>query len=885
MRKVSKPKVLNIKRGKRAAKSLARRRDDGPWANLAELFADWRWTLGADMRFTALQALRDGADELFVVPDCLGRALWDIGFDVSSNDGWGAMRREIESHQSFRDVILTRSIANGEERYISISGEPRFNSANRFIGYIGIAKDVSRTQRQHENLARFRAAMDMCGDSIYLVDRNTLRFIDVNATASQKMGYTREELLRMGPADLLKMDPAQIEKNYDAVIAAGDTGVRTESLARAKDGRESVAEMHRRPLRVGNRWLVVSIARDITRRKRAELAAVRLGRMYAALSATEEAILRTKSPEELYQRVCNAAVDGGKFLTTAILLKQADTTRLHVVAGSGVGLPELRAAEISTDETTATGQGLAGAACRTGESNVSNEFLDDERTRPWHALALRLGIAAAAAVPIRRGENTIGIMLFYSDEKRAFDEEIIKLLERMMESVAYALDNFDREAERIRDQERIQYLATHDGLTGLPNRLMFNELLHLAVEAGKRYERPFAVLFIDLDRFKFINDTLGHDAGDVLLKEMSARFKDCLRASDVVARLGGDEFVVLVQEVSDAAQVNSVARKILSAAIKPVEILGQECRVTASVGIALYPADATDEQSLMKNADMAMYLAKEEGKNNFQFYSKDIKAQSLERMALETQLRQALERNEFTIHYQAKIDSKSGRINGVEALLRWQNAELGNVSPMQFIPVAEETGLIISIGRWVLQTACVQNVAWQRDGLPPICVAVNLSMRQFADPGLLSDIAKALKDTGLAPELLELELTESMVMHNVERAVKLLTAIKDMGVRLAIDDFGTGYSSLAQIKRFPIDTLKVDRSFIREVSHDTEDRAITEAIIAMGKTLSLTVVAEGVETKEQEQFLREHACDEMQGYYFSKPVSADDFAALLRKSG
>jgi len=408
-------------------------------------------------------------------------------------------------------------------------------------------------------------------------------------------------------------------------------------------------------------------------------------------------------------------------------------------------------------------------------------------------------------------------------------------------------------------------------------------LLRIAVESGKRYKRQFAVLFVDLDRFKFINDTLGHEAGDLLLKEMSARFKECLRASDVVARLGGDEFVFLVQEVTEPTHVTTVARKVLSAAIQPVEILGQECRVTASIGIAMYPADAADEQSLMKNADMAMYLAKEEGKNNFQFYSKDIKSTSLERMAIETQLRRALDNGEFALHYQPKLDSKTGKINGVEALLRWNNRELGNVSPMQFIPVAEETGMIVPIGRWVLRTACAQNVAWQRAGLPAICVAVNLSMRQFADPDLLSDIAAALQETGMAAHLLELELTESMVMHNVERAVQILTAIKEMGVRLAIDDFGTGYSSLAQIKRFPIDTLKVDRSFIRELPRDTEDSAIAEAIIAMGKTLSLTVVAEGVETEEQERFLRERACDEMQGYYFSKPVVPDEFEKLLRK--
>jgi diguanylate cyclase (GGDEF)-like protein/PAS domain S-box-containing protein len=430
-------------------------------------------------------------------------------------------------------------------------------------------------------------------------------------------------------------------------------------------------------------------------------------------------------------------------------------------------------------------------------------------------------------------------------------------------------------------EERIQYLATHDGLTGLPNRVLFSHLLHNAIAAAQRYQRNFAVLFIDLDRFKFINDTLGHEAGDALLKEITSRFRHALRASDVIARLGGDEFVVLVQEMNDRSQAEAVARKLLEAAIQPVVLLGQECRVTASIGIAMYAADGEDEQSLMKNADIAMYFAKEEGKNNFQFYSKEIKTQSLERLTLEANLRHAMERHEFSLHYQAKVDLQNGRITGVEALLRWNNAALGNVSPVQFIPVAEETGLIVPIGKWVLQTACAQNVAWQRQGLPTICMAVNLSVRQFSDPQLLHDIEAALRDTGMDPQLLELEITEGMVVHNPEQAVKLLASIKQMGVRLAIDDFGTGYSSLGQLKNFPIDTLKVDRSFIRDLATNPGDKAITEAIIAMGKTLSLTVVAEGVETIEQEDFLRENACDEMQGYYFSKPIPADEFASFM----
>jgi len=438
---------------------------------------------------------------------------------------------------------------------------------------------------------------------------------------------------------------------------------------------------------------------------------------------------------------------------------------------------------------------------------------------------------------------------------------------------------------RKQAEERIQYLATHDSLTGLPNRVMFAELLSHVLASARRNRRKFAVLFIDLDRFKFINDSLGHEAGDALLCEVARRLKDSLRASDIVARMGGDEFVMLLQDLGNSEQAGGIARKLLSAVIKPIELNGQECRVTASIGISVFPDDAPDETSLMTHADLAMYHAKEEGKNNFQFYDGRLETMSLERLALETRLRRAIERNELSLHYQAKLDLRDNTIAGVEALLRWNSPELGAVSPAQFIPLAEETGLILAIGKWVLRSACEQCVQWQNAGLPPVRVSVNLSPRQLNDPELVAAVRTVLADTGLKPDLLELEVTESSVMHNVERALEVLGALKDMGVRLAIDDFGTGYSSLAQLKRFPIDTLKVDRSFIRELPSDSEDKAIAEAIIAMGKTLSLTVVAEGVETREQQEFLRERACDQMQGFFFSKPVPAADFAELLRVHG
>lgn len=436
--------------------------------------------------------------------------------------------------------------------------------------------------------------------------------------------------------------------------------------------------------------------------------------------------------------------------------------------------------------------------------------------------------------------------------------------------------------ERKHIEQELKDMATHDVLTGLPNRLMFSQLLNHAIQSARRYQRQFAVLFIDLDRFKIINDTMGHEAGDLLLKEIADRFKQTLRAVDVVSRLGGDEFIILIEEVSEINQITTLTQKILAAAMKPIMIMDKECRVTASIGISIFPRDGEDDQTLIKNADIAMYFAKEEGKNNYQFYSKDIKTQSTERMSIETNLRFALERKEFSLDYQARLDLKTGMITGVEALLRWENPFLGSVTPTRFIPVAEETGLIVPIGRWVLKTACAQNILWQNQGLPPVRISVNLSLRQLMDDNLVEDIKTVLDESGMPPNLLELEISESMLMHNPPQMIAVLTRIKKMGVRLAVDNFGTGYSSLAQISHFPIDTLKVDRSFIRNIAMDSEDKAIIESIINMGKHLSLTVVAEGVETQVQDDLLRKLICDEVQGYYFSKPVAPAQFADLLR---
>jgi diguanylate cyclase (GGDEF)-like protein/PAS domain S-box-containing protein len=991
-------------------------------------------------------------------------------------------------------------------------------------------KNTRGSARREEELLRFRAAMDMSGDSVYLVDPLTMRFLDFNETACRQAGYSREEMLKLGPHEILRMDREKLQRIYESVIAKGDAGLTTEVIGRAKDGRGAWLEVSRRALRMGKGWVIVTSSRDVTKRRRAEQTALRLRRMYAAISATNEAIMHTQSLEALYQQVCDAAVLGGKFIAAAVLTPDPETAWAKIAAVSGTKAELLRVDRVSFDAARPEGKGLVGTAFRTRKPCVSNDYLNDERTRLWRENAAEVA-ASAAAVPLFRGGRTVGILLFFSGEKRAFDDDTVALLVRMAQNISFALDNFEHETERkrieqalreseekyraiiesmaepyyqvdlkgdlvlintafcnllgysesellgmnnrdyqspkvaasvfktfndvyrtgkptmgydwamvrkdgskvlvegsvhlikdahgkpsgfrgmLRDvtarrqseqalreseerfrsltelssdwyweqdsefrfirfegrekagfenyfgktaaeigfdvveggseayrgpqeahkpyrdivisyvfqgehryfsvsgepmfngdgrfrgyrgvarditarkraEQRIQYLATHDELTGIPNRVKFSRTLNLAIESARHQDGKFAVLFIDLDRFKTINDSLGHALGDTLLKETAARLGQVLGSNDAIARLGGDEFVVLVEGAGEIEQVKAVAREILSAVTKPVDLMGHECRVTASIGISMYPADGRDEQALMKNADIAMYRAKDEGKNNYRFYSRDIMGRAIERLMLETSLRRALERNEFFLYYQPKQNLATGQITGVEALLRWNHPELGKLSPSQFIPLAEDAGLIVPIGKWVLETACAQSMAWQRDGLLPIGMAVNLSARQFADENLLKNVAAALRETGLAPELLELEITESMVMQNAEQAIKLLTAIKKMGVRLAIDDFGTGYSSMALLKRFPIDVLKIDRSFICEIPKNAEDNAIAEAIINMGKALSLIVVAEGIETSEQETFLRNHGCDEIQGYYFSRPLAHDEFAEFLRQ--
>ncbi len=451
--------------------------------------------------------------------------------------------------------------------------------------------------------------------------------------------------------------------------------------------------------------------------------------------------------------------------------------------------------------------------------------------------------------------------------------------ELLLRSMRYSI-------ERKRYQQQLEHQANYDALTGLPNRNLLHDRLRQAVHA-QRNPRTSAVAFMDLDHFKLVNDSLGHGTGDRLLKGMAERLRSVLREADTVGRVGGDEFVLILDDQANEETVFRTMQRIAAKVAEPIVIDGKELYVTCSAGVSLYPQDGRDVDTLLRNADAAMYRAKEHGRSNFQFYTSEMNERVSDRLALESALRRAIERREFQLHYQQKLDLRSGRFIGAEALVRWLHPEWGLVRPARFIPIAEETGLIVPLGEWVVHDAARQARAGLDAGLDPGVVSVNLSARQFRQEGLVRTVSRVLEETGLPPQRLEMELTESMVMHNVETAIATLQGLKSLGLSLSVDDFGTGYSSLSYLKDLPIDTLKIDRAFVRDIGTgaEAEDGILAQAIISLGHAMHLKVIAEGVETDAQVRFLKRHACDQVQGFLYGEPVPPGEFARLLERSG
>ena len=752
-----------------------------------------------------------------------------------------------------RDALLVKF--ENSELLEQVSAVNRELSAR--VGSQQRAEEVLRQSEQ-----RYRYMFEANPLPMWIRDEQTMDMLAVNEAGLRTYGYTREEFLELKTTDVHV--PEELER-YVETIRARDPlkSFISQWRHRRKDGSVIEVETVSYPFELDGRTARLTLVNDITERRRAERR-LQLGhtvtRILADARSVEEAL-----PQSL-QAICES---GGWAYGQRWALDRA-ANQLHCAEtwhARGAELDEFEAYNRSRLQAAGSGHGLIH---RVWDSNSPVWLADLVREPRMNRgpQALRAGLRSAFAFPILIGDGFYGVMEFFGREVASPDAELI----RIMHTIGSQIGQF---MARKAAEQNLRFVASHDPLTGLFNRNMFSERLQQALAQAARFERSLSVLFIDLDGFKLVNDTLGHNAGDALLAELATRLRASLREGDVIGRMGGDEFVVLIEEFAEASQVAEVAKKALETATRPFVLQGRECHVTASIGISIYPEDGRDAETLLKNADIAMYLVKQQGKNSFRFYSPQMNVHLMERLSLESGLRLAMERGELMLLYQPRVGVRDGQVTGVEALMRWQHPTQGTISPAEFVPVAEDSGLIAAIGEWVLNTACRQLRAWREQGLPQLRMAVNLSQKQFLQDSLIQVVREALHHSGVEPSRLELEITEEMVIRNPERAARLLAQFKELGVRVVIDDFGTGYSSLSHLRRLPIDSVKIDRSLILDLPHDPDAAAMSRAVIAMAHSLGIAVTAEGVETAEQWDFLHQLGCEHMQGSYFSAPVAAD----------
>jgi PAS domain S-box-containing protein/diguanylate cyclase (GGDEF)-like protein len=926
--------------------------------------------------------------------------------------------------------------------------------------FISVLDDISERKRAEHELQRFRMAMDVSADSIYLTDPATMRFVYLNHTACQRLGYTREQLLQMGPQDVLAIGREQISREYDDVIAAADLGLTHERPFVRSDGSKRWTELHRRVLRTEGGTLIVTIGRDITERKQADDRIRRLNRVYAVLSGINAAIVRIGDRDELFRETCRIAVEHGGFGIAQILLVEEEAYEVWPGPSAGIDtLPVVRASFRPGAETIST-QGTMIRAIRERKPVFTNDITAEPSIGALRSEALRRGYGSVISLPLMVRDRIVAVLLLCAKEKNFFNEEELRLLRELAGDVSFALDQLEKAerlkietAERLRaeakvvrlnrvyavlsginalivrvqtkeelyaescrvaveaggfqmawvgvvDREamevkpvawrgagvdyiqmmpvrigeegfagrglsgqavaerraiavddmtqdprislrkearergfhslailpllidgdavgvlalyasevgffdedemkllhelagdisfaldhiekanKLAYLAYYDTLTGLANRTLFHERLNQYVHAAKRRQGKLALVLADVERFKTINDSLGRQAGDELLKQLAGRLGHAADPADI-ARIGGDHFAIVLPEIKGRSEIGrTVAGIWRDCFAQPFRVNDTELRVSAKAGIALFPNDGADSDTLFAHAESALQKARETGER-LQFHSREMTERVAEQLVLENKLRQALENDEFVLHYQPTVELESRRIVGVEALIRWQSPELGLVPPGRFIPLMEETGLILEVGAWALKRASLDHRRWVDQGLKAPRIAVNVSAIQLRQREFVGRVEQAIIE-GVRPTGIDLEITESLIMEDVQGSIEKLKAVRGLGVSIAIDDFGTGYSSLGYLAKLPVQTLKIDRSFIVTMLNDPDTMTLVSTIISLAHSLKLKVVAEGVDAEDQAKTLRLLRCDEMQGYLFSRPIPFDEMTALL----
>lgn len=799
-----------------------------------------------------------------------------------------------------------------------------------------------RSEAVRESERRYRQMFEGNQAVQLLIDPETGAIVDANRAASEFYGYDRVTLKTMKIGDINPLAPGELEQEMSR--AANQSRSYFVFRHRLANRELRDVEVHSSPVEVRGRKLLYSIIHDITERRRAEEAlrrsetkfrnifdfapvgiyqATRKGRLLAA-NKTLATILGYDSVEDLFSLDLEKDVyydpsqrealvgrfEPGRSAADLELQwrkKNGEPVWVQMTAhavrnphspvhyeGFVFDITQRRAAEAMLRNQSAAISASVDGVALVDDRGVFT-YLNDAHARlhgyepdallgqSWEVLysreeaeRFRTDIMPA----FLRGGHWVGAAVGTRADGTTFTQEISLTLLDNGGFTSVVRDT----TERTYAEEQIKHLAYHDALTGLPNRLLFKDRLQVAAGLAHRSRAMLAVLFLDLDRFKSINDSLGHNAGDHLLQSVTARIHSCLRESDTVARQGGDEFTILLPSLAHSEDAARIAEKILQSIRAPFHLEGRELYITTSIGISLFPDDGADADTLIKNADTAMYQAKEQGRDNYQLFNAAINARALLRLALENDLRGALSRNEFVIYYQPIFDFHVAAISGTEALLRWQHPRLGLLPPADFIPLAESCGLMVPIGRWALRAACEQAVEWKKAGLGDLSLAVNLSVAQLQSTQLLEQVSAIVTGSGIDPAMLELEITESSAMQNPEQSARMLRELKRMGLRVSLDDFGTGHSSLSYLKRFPIDTLKIDQSFIRDIIADENTAAIVKAIITMAHSLRLKVVAEGVELPDQREFLELNACDQMQGFLLARPLAAPELERLVRES-
>lgn len=858
---------------------------------------------------------------------------------------------------------------------------------------------LAREKAESDNL-RLGEILENSLNEIYIMDAETLHFIQVNHGARENTGYSMAELKQLTPLDLKPEYTLEEFKQWTELLKAGLGQVIFETVHKRKDGSLYPVEVNLQMHKVDDKAVFYAVINDISERKAGEQKIKRLTHLYKTLSQINQTIVKTDNETELFESICNIAVDFGH-LKLAWIGVTDERDWIVPVAKAGEGQEYIQQLNISVDPDLPEGQGPSGRAFRSGNIVPCNDFGHSRTTQAWQEIGKHYDWQSSCAIPIMRNGTSYAVLNVYTSEPNYFDDEIIQLFDELKNDLSFALKTFDRDQARLKAEEqfnlvanvfqqsldaiiicdrhnaiisinpaftritgyseaevigknpkllssgrhqrefyrdmwqainlndywqgeiwnrrkngelypewltisairnhdgqvthyiaifsdisrhkeseaRIEHLAHYDPLTDLPNRVLLKAHVAHETASAARYQKSFALLFLDLDLFKNINDSLGHSIGDQLLINVGRRLIEVLRSEDTVARVGGDEFNVLLPGVDYKGAAN-VAEKIIQAIAEPIEIDHYQLHVTVSIGIALYPDNGEDYETLSKNADTALYQSKHNGRNQFSFFTETMQQAMIRRMEVEHALRLALDKQTLELVYQPQVDTVSGKIIAAEALLRWKHDEWGLVSPSEFIPVAEECGLILPIGHWVLERAVAQAAEWRRAG-HPLGVAVNFSMAQFKENTLYQNIQAVLERHQLPPEFLELELTESIVMHNAEDALEIARKLRELGVNLSIDDFGTGYSSLIYLQQFPVNKLKIDQSFVEQMSVNKGSEKIVDTIIGLARSLELGTLAEGVETETQFAMLREKKCQVLQGFLIGKPMTAEAFMALL----